>query len=269
MRREKQRRQMRLNIEGRTRKDILNAALSAGKTGAHIAPSLSLVEIALAVIEEMKDGDQFILSKGHGALGYYAAMHQSGKITDEQFSSFEQNGGEFPGQPSKSVNNGITYSSGSLGMGLSYAAGLAYAEAEHHFFVILGDGELNEGSVWEAAGLIKQHGLSNVTAIVDRNGLQSDGETYKIFEMDLYAIWQGYGWNILSCNGHLAEELKQSIMRAKENTDAPTVILAETTKGKGVSFMENNNGWHHHELTREDYDLAIKEIGERYGLCEK
>ena len=260
---------MELNIEGRARKDILDAALSAGPAGAHIGPSLSMVEIALACMDEMADSDKFILSKGHGALGYYAAMHQSKKITDEQFATFEQNGGEFPGQPKRGKTNGIDYSSGSLGMGLSYAAGLAYANRNNFYYVVLGDGELNEGSVWESAGLIKQHGLANVIAIVDYNGLQSEGRTVDIVGMNLQAIFKGYGWRVIECNGHAMDELKQSIETAKNSKSVPFVIFAHTVKGKGVPFMENNNEWHHHELSQEKYGFAMGEIGKRYGLCEK
>ena len=254
-----------MNREGMVRKDILDAARSAGKIGAHIAPSLSEVEICLAVLDSMDEGDKIILSKGHGALGYYAAMHQTGKISDEQFASFEINGGEYPGQPSKSETNCIDYSSGSLGMGLSYAAGLAYGNRKNKYFVILGDGELNEGSCWEAAIIIKRLDLSNVIAVIDQNGLQSDGRTADVTGMDLSSALYGFGWNIVSCDGHDICEIKKAIKAVV----SPTVILAKTTKGKGVSFMENNNEWHHHELRQDDYDKAIIEIGERYGLCEK
>lgn len=255
-----------LNIEGRVRKDILDAARSAGKAGAHIAPSLSIVEIALAVLQEMGRGDKFILSKGHGALGYYAAMHQAGRITHKMFASFASDGGDFPGQPSRSATNCIDYSSGSLGMGLSYAAGLAYADRGHRCFVILGDGEADEGSVWEAAGAIKKHGLHHVTALVDHNGMQSDGKTSDIVGLDLASIWKAYGWKVAVCDGHDTKGLADAIRSMEGAKDAPLAILAKTVKGKGVSFMENKNEWHHHELSQEDYDKALREVGERYGL---
>lgn len=256
-----------LTIEGCTRKDILDAAYLAGKTGAHIAPSLSLVELVLTVLQKMKTDDKFILSKGHGALGYYAAMHQCGLITDEQFASFEKNGGEFPGQPSRSKVNKIQYSSGSLGMGLSYASGLAYANKTARFFVILGDGELNEGSVWEAAGLIKRLNQKNIVAIIDNNGLQSDGRLEDITTINLKKLWMSYGWSVLECDGHNVSAIGRCIDTASDSCEDPTVILAKTIKGKGVSFMEDNNEWHHHELKQEDYEKAIAELGERYGLC--
>lgn len=256
---------MDLNLEGRIRCDILVAANRAGKTGAHIGPSLSLVEISLAILSEFSEKtDVFVLSKAHGALGYYATMHQIGMITDNQFETFEQNGGEFPGQPSRTKNNKVDYSSGSLGMGLSYAAGRAWANQDAKVFVILGDGELDEGSNWESAAIIAKQKLTNVVAIVDQNGLQSDGRCDDILDKDLKGMWLSHGWDVIECDGHETEELKKvihSIDKVK-----PTVVLAKTVKGRGVSFMENVNEWHHHELKDEQLEGALKEIGERYGL---
>lgn len=257
-----------LSIEGRIRVDILKAAYSAGRKGAHIAPSLSDAEICLAVLEDFDEGkDSFILSKGHGALGYYAAMHQAGMITDEQFVSFEQNGGEFPGQPSRGLNNKVEYSSGSLGMGLSYGLGVALGKrsAGGMVYVIVGDGELNEGSNWEAAALISQYGLDNLIVVVDNNDLQSDGNCKNIVGQDLASLWSAHGWKVESCDGHSIVDLKSKIHSA--HNGQPLVIMAQTVKGKGVSFMERNNAWHHAVLKDEDFQKALQEIGETYGLC--
>ena len=257
-----------MTTEGNVRKDILDAALSAGKTGAHIAPSLSMVEIILTVLRKKREADRVILSKGHGAAGLYAAMHQLGMLSDEQFASFEQDGGDFPGQPGRSSTNGIDFSSGSLGMGLSYGAGLSYACRSRRSFVLLGDGELNEGSVWEAAALIARHNLVNVIAVVDQNGLQSDGKTEDVLGMDLEAVWRSFGWQVMTCDGHSLTELEACMEMAVNGGCArPAVILAETVKGKGVSFMEHNNEWHHHVLSRKEYDAAVQELEVRYGLC--
>lgn len=254
-----------LSIEGKTRIDILQAALNAGKTGAHIAPSLSLVEIALAILKHYDmSKDTFVLSKGHGALGYYAAMHQMKVITDEQFASFENNGGEFPGQPSRTNNNHIDYSGGSLGMGLCYGVGTAIACPDANTFVVMGDGEVNEGSVWEAAMMASKRKLSNLIAVVDQNGLQSDGKCEEILGMDLERIWKAYGWNTVVCEGHSIDAIESAINNRPNNI--PTVILAQTVKGKGISFMENDNAWHHHELKQDEYALAVEEIGVKYGI---
>ena len=255
------------SIQGRTRLDILNASLSAGKSGAHIAPSLSDVEICLSILMDYREKeDSFVLSKGHGALGYYAAMHQVGMITDEQFDSFEENGGEFPGQPSRSPNNKIEYSSGSLGMGLPYALGVAIAKKKSSgiVYVIVGDGELNEGSNWEAAALASKYKLDNLIVVVDNNSLQSDGSCKDIVGQNIPELWKAYGWQVKECDGHLIDDLKQALGSA--HTAKPLVILAKTTKGKGVSFMENNNAWHHAVLKENDYQMAVQEIGDVYGL---
>ncbi len=254
---------MQVNIEGKTRQDILQAAFKAGKAGAHVAPSLSLVEISLAVLDVYdRAKDVVVLSKGHGALGYYAAMHQKGFISDAQFSSFEENGGEFPGQPSRTKTNCIDYSGGTLGVGLSYATGCVIAGKRA--FVILGDGEMNEGSNWEAADLAAKMNLNRLFAIVDNNGLQSDGECDNICAQNLAKIWSAHGWDVISCDGHSTNCIKEAII--KHNGDKPLAIIAKTTKGKGVSFMENNNEWHHHELTEEKLKESLLEVEQKYGL---
>lgn len=254
-------------LPGLVRTDILKAALSTGKVGAHIASSLSIVEIVISIFGCMNiETDSFILSKGHGALGYYAVLHQLQLISDEQFQSFEHNGGDFPGQPSRSKENRIEYSSGSLGMGLSYAVGVALSKKKKDgkIYVVLGDGELDEGSVWEAVALSSYLKLDNLVAIVDVNGLQSEGKTSEILNQDFKSIWKAHKWNTIVCDGHSQLELRKSL-GSLEN-EKPTVVLANTVKGKGISFMENNNEWHHHTLNEEQYNVAMKELSEQYGL---
>ena len=255
---------------GLVRLDILSAAYSAGKTGAHIAPSLSLVEICLAVLGFYdKKRDSFILGKGHGALGYYAAMHRLGMISDEQFASFEVNGGEFPGQPSRSPRNGIECSSGSLGMGMTYGLGVALAKKESggRVYVVVGDGELNEGSNWEAAALAGRYSLGNLIVVVDQNSLQSDGRCDEIVGQNLPALWAAHGWHVVSCDGHSVAALEEAIRGY--GGSQPLAVLARTTKGKGVSFMENNNVWHHAALNEENYRKAAEEIKVAYGLHQE
>ena len=251
-----------ISIEGRTRIDVLEAAFKAGSTGAHIAPSLSMIEISLAVLSVKAENDSVIVSKGHGALGYYAAMHQSGVISDEEFSTFEKDGGLFPGQPCRSDNDKIDYSGGSLGMGLSYGVGVATSKKQKgKVFVILGDGELNEGTNWESAQLASRLNLSNLLAVVDNNGLQSDGLCKEIIGVDYRKVWDAFGWDVLECDGHSLEQLKKIM---KEERKRPTVIIANTIKGKGVSFMENDNQWHHHTLDEKQMKDAIDEVCKRY-----
>lgn len=255
------------------RKKILTAANAAGSNGAHVAPSLSLVEILSVLYLHVakfdidnavwEGRDRIILSKGHGGLGYYAAMSEKGIISEEQFHSFEKNGGDLPGQPSKNSKLSIECSSGSLGMGLSYAVGLALSnECKKHdcnIYVILGDGELNEGSIWESAMFIGYHHLSNITAVIDKNSMQSDGDTEKVLTFDISAMWKACGWLVVECDGHNVSELVKAFALPCDNR--PKAIIANTVKGKGVSFMENAKEWHHNKLSDKQLAMALAEIG--------
>lgn len=255
------------------RRNIIQLAYNGGNNGAHIAPGLSIVEIMatlyLLVMTLNKDNmvnenrDRFILSKGHGALGYYTALYEAGLISKEGLYTFEHNGGAFPGQPSKNIKMGIDYSGGSLGMGLSYGIGLALSalkkKTPYQVFVLMGDGELNEGAVWEGAMLAAHMKIRNLTVIVDRNGMQSDGCSDDILCINVGKIWDAYGWNVINCNGHDVCSLYEAFSKRKDNS--PNIIVAETVKGKGVSFMENNNEWHHNRLTKEQYEKALNELG--------
>lgn len=246
------------------RRNVLRLTYNAGKKGAHVAPSLSLVEVLTVLFAECFDfeRDRFILSKGHGGLGYYCALHAAGRLTDEQLDTFETNGGDFPGQPSRQPGNGVLYSSGSLGMGLSYGVGHAWnmrrMGQDGRVVVVLGDGELNEGSVWESAMLASHQGLSNLLAIVDWNGMQADGDSRDILRMDLEKIWKAFGWDVTVCDGHDADSLRAAYQAAP--ADKPRVVLAKTVKGKGVSFMEGNRAWHHNHLSEEQYRAALREL---------
>lgn len=255
-----------LNIAAKSmRLNILRLAAKAGAEGkgAHIAPSLSMVEIlAVLFMKIIRPQDVFILSKGHGGLAYYTALKEAGIITDEQLDSFENDGGDFPGQPSKKNENGIVFSSGSLGLGLSYACGLAVAAKKQcndkKIYVLLGDGELNEGSNWEAVMFAKQQKLGNIVTVVDYNGMQSDGASKEILSVDLERVFISFGWQTQVCDGHSINELISAYNSPE--CGMPKVILAKTTKGKGVSFMENNNAWHHNRLNDEQYQNALKEV---------
>jgi transketolase len=209
--------------------------------------------------------DRFILSKGHGALAYYAALYEAGIISEDAFFSYEKNGGFFPGHPTKNNSIGIDYSGGSLGLGLSYGIGLALSadckQQNFKVYVLMGDGELNEGTVWESAMFAGYHHLSCLTAIVDRNGMQSDGRTEDIIEFDIDSMWHSCGWEVINCNGHSVESLLHAFMA--KNKEQPLVVIANTVKGKGVSFMENSKDWHHNRLSQEQYDSAILELRQK------
>jgi transketolase len=243
---------------------ILRLVHAAGNKGAHVASPLSMVEImASLLLGAMGRDDIFILSKGHGGLCYYAALKEAGRISGEQLDTFERDGGDFPGQPVKHLENGIVYSGGSLGMGLPYACGLALAskrKKEHkRIYVLLGDGELNEGSNWEAAMFARHQGLDNLTAVIDHNGMQSDGAAREILDVDWQALFRAHGWRVSLCDGHAADSLLGALT-IREEDGKPKAVIAETIKGKGVSFIENNAIWHHSRLTKEQYNDAVREV---------
>jgi transketolase len=247
------------------RLNILRLAAKAGKEGkgAHIAPSLSMVEILCVLhLKVMRPPDTFVLSKGHGGLAYYAALRESGVITGEQLDSFETSGGDFPGQPAKKAENGIAFSGGSLGLGLSYACGLAIAAKRQNrnqkIYVLLGDGELNEGSNWAAVMLARHHRLDNLVAIIDHNRMQSDGAASEILAVDLKSAFSSFGWDARECDGHCATELEDALSPAR--SEKPLAVFAKTVKGKGVSFMENNGAWHHARLNETQYQKSLGEV---------
>lgn len=252
------------------RLDVLRLAAKVGLEGkgAHIAPSLSMVEIAAVLfLKVMRPQDVFVLSKGHGGLAYYTALKASSRITDVQLETYLSDGGDFPGQPRKSREHGIAFSSGSLGMGLSYACGLALAarrrSEDKRVYVLIGDGELNEGSNWEAVMFAKQQKLGNLIAVIDQNGMQSDGSSSDILGVDMQGAFNAFGWQTRACDGHCVRELVSAFDFFGFDDcgcEMPKAVFATTTKGKGVSFMENNNAWHHAHLNQKQYRNALKEL---------
>lgn len=263
-----------LNATKNIRKNILTMALHAGAKGAHIGGGLSLPEILATLYlgvmnispESCKNvaRDRLILSKGHGAIALYATLKEAGFITEEELSSFKHNGSSFWTHPRKNPDIGIEFSSGSLGQGLSLAAGTALALKKKnnsaHVYVIIGDGECDEGAVWEAASFIAHHKLDNITVIIDENQLQLDGPTHEIVNKDNLANrWASFGFETIIADGHdVADLLKAFSYSIKEK---PVAIIARTVKGKGVSFIENNPEWHVHPITLQQYDQALKELG--------
>jgi len=242
---------------------------------AHLGGGLSMVEILATLYGSVlrvrpqeprwDDRDRFILSKGHGVLGYFAALLAAGFISEEVFATFQSNESDLIAHPVLNLDLGIESSNGSLGHGLSMAIGICLAAKkkgkDFRTFVMMGDGECNEGSVWEAVMSAAQLQLDNLTAIVDYNRLQSDGDSRKIIEFgDLAAKFRCFGWNVSEVDGHDLGQLLNAFAQTFA-LQAPHVIVAHTVKGKGISFMENNNEWHHKRLTKADYDLAIAELG--------
>ncbi len=207
------------------------------------------------------DRDRFVLSKGHGAPGLYAVLAESGYFDESELKNLRKINGLLQGHPTTSIP-GIEISSGSLGQGLSVANGMALAarvdKKGYHVYVILGDGELHEGQVWEAAMTAGHYKLSNVTAIIDRNCLQQSGRTEDTKCLEPLADkWKAFGWDVTEINGHDIDEIIDAL---DKKTESPHVIIANTVKGKGVSFMENNVGWHGRGPNKEEYEKAMKEL---------
>ena len=208
--------------------------------------------------------DRFILSKGHGVLGYFSALVAAGVISEEVYNTFQTNESDLIAHPVMNLDLSIESSNGSLGQGLSMAVGIALAakkkNAPFTTYVLLGDGECNEGSVWEAVMSAGQLRLDNLVAMVDYNKLQSDGAAGQIMDLgDLANKFRAFGWDAYDIDGHKIDQLVNAI-EAPIVEGKPRVIVANTIKGKGVSFMENNNEWHHNRLTKANFDLAIAEV---------
>ncbi len=210
--------------------------------------------------------DRFILSKEHGVLAYYTALYENGIITEEDLASFMKTGSAFLGHPVMNREKGIEFTSGSLGMGLSLAMGVAIGlkrkQLSNHVYVLLGDGESNEGSIWEGFLSAPHFNLDNLTVIIDRNGIQLGGKTNDILPMNhLEKVLEEMGWAVSTVDGHDIEAL---INVFDSVSNKPKLIIANTIKGKGVSFMEHNIDWHHAVLTNKLFNEAIEEQVKEY-----
>ena len=255
------------------RKDCLTMAKAAGSQGFHFGASFSVIElIAVLYLEVMKHPgdllqdearDRFILSKGHGVPAVYAVLKQMGVISEQELLTFKADVTRLYGHPSVNRELGIEFSSGSLGQGLSFGTGVSLAlkrkgNETSRTFVLLGDGECNEGAVWEAAMAAAKYSLTNLTAIIDRNHLQYDGSVDKVMPMDsMEEKWRSFGWETRLIDGH---DLLQCYEALSGRSDGPVAVIADTVKGKGVSFMENVPAWHHGIMTREQEAQALKEV---------
>ena len=243
----------------------------------HIASVLSVADIIAVLYADImnydcqnpnwNDRDRLILSKGHAGAAIYAALAEEGFFNREELKTHYADGSRLSGHVFHKGVPGIEISTGSLGHGLSIGAGIALAaksdEKNFKTYVILGDGECDEGSIWECALFANQFKLNNLIAIVDHNKMQSLDyceNTIKLEPLD--KKWETFGWNVIRIDGHDHQELKTALRKAKLETKGPTVIIADTIKGKGISFMENNIIWHYRFPDGEDYDKAIKELEE-------
>lgn len=217
---------------------------------------------------QWEDRDRFVLSKGHVAPVLYAALAESGYFPVEELTTLRSIGSKLQGHPVRGKVPGVEMSTGSLGQGLSMACGIALAGKmdgkDYKTYCLLGDGELQSGQNWEAAMFAHQYKLSNLIAVVDRNRLQITGNTEDVNSLDpLPEKWRAFGWNVIIINGHNIRQISESIDKAKLSLKNPTVIIMNTVKGKGVSFMEDNVSFHGKACNDEEYAKAVAEIKER------
>jgi len=256
------------------RKGALTAVYSA-KSG-HPGGSLSIAEImAYLYFEEMKvdpknpkdpDRDRFVLSKGHTAPALYATLAEKGFFPKEDLKTFRNKDSYLQGHPDMKGTPGVDMTTGSLGIGISAACGIALSaklsEKKYRVWAVCGDGEMEEGQVWEAAMFAPHYGLNNLCVFIDFNGLQIDGEITKVMNpTPIDDKFKAFGWNVLMINGHNLDEIASAVENAKKSTK-PTAIVCKTIKGKGVSFMENQASWHGSAPNEEQYIQAMKELDE-------
>ena len=264
-------------IASRVRADIVKAVHKAGS--GHLGGSLSAADIVTALYfkemridpqhPRMEGRDKFILSKGHAGPVQYAALAERGYFPVEDMMSLRKLGSHFQGHPNRDKVAGIEMSTGSLGQGFSVAVGMAMAgkldeaagKASGRVYALLGDGELQEGLVWEAAMAAAHYKLDNLCAIVDWNGLQIDGKNEDVMTVAPVADkFAAFGWNVINIDGHDFAQILDAFSKARECKGRPTMIIAETVKGKGVSFMENEAGWHGKAPDEEQTKQAIAEL---------
>lgn len=255
------------------RLDILEEVFSA--SSGHPGGSMSIAEIlAFLYFHEMRidpknpkweDRDRFVLSKGHTAPGLYAALAERGFFPTEDLKTFRHIDSYLQGHPDMKGVPGVDMSSGSLGLGVSTACGMALSgkvyNKDYRVYTVLGDGEIAEGQVWEAAMFASHYKLDNLTAFVDFNGLQIDGKITDVMNSTpIDDKFKAFGWHVIVIDGHDIQQIENAVEEAKATKGQPTMILCKTVKGKGVSFMENQAGWHGKAPNAEQYEQAVAEL---------
>ena len=256
------------------RKNILT--MIANANSGHPGGSLGAADIlGVLYFEEMNineananslDRDKFVLSKGHAAPVLYATLFEKG-IYKGDLNTFRCINSKLQGHPNMNYVEGVDMSTGSLGQGISAAVGMAMANKlsknENRVYTLLGDGECNEGQVWEAAMAAAHYKLDNLCAILDYNGLQIDGDTVEVMDSSpLDKKFEAFNWNVIKIDGNDLDQIREAFKQAKEVKGKPTLIFAKTVKGKGVSFMENNAAWHGVAPNKKELEKALKEVEE-------
>jgi len=241
----------------------------------HIAPSFSAVELLVALYFKIlkidknnyrdNDRNRFILSKGHASAALYAILAEKGIIDENILNTFCQRGSILGGHPEAHSIPGVEVSTGSLGHGLSFGTGMALAgkldKKDYRVFALLSDGECQEGTVWESAMFASHHKLDNLIAIIDHNKLQSLGQIDNIVSLKPFADkWESFGWGVREVNGHNIPEIIDALEGVPFSKNRPSVLIAHTTKGKGISFMENNPIWHYRMTNKDELKIVLDEL---------
>lgn len=245
-----------------------------GNTG-HLASAFSVIEILYvlyfcgilkydAANPDWEDRDKLVMSKGQGSLALYSVLSKAGFFPKEELDTFCQPGSKLGGEPRLGDIPGVEASTGSLGHGLSYAVGIAMAyktqNRKNHVYVIIGDGECQEGSVWEAAMAAKNFKLDNLTVIMDNNKLQAMGTVKELMDIDDWSgKWKEFGWHVINVDGHDIGQV-ESALKEQRIQGVPTIVIADTIKGKGVSFMENVPIWHFRMPNKEELKIVMDEL---------
>ncbi|MGI6433458.1 MAG: transketolase [Sphaerochaetaceae bacterium] len=242
----------------------------------HPGPSMSCIDILASLyfgvmnIDSKRplweDRDRFILSKGHACPALYVTLANKDYFSKNEYSSLRALHGSLQGHPTMQKTPGLDMTSGSLGNGLGIACGMAkaakYLKKSYYTYAVLGDGELQEGSVWEAALFAKKHQLDNLIIFVDKNGWQSGGSVFECSGLtEIREKWDSFGWHVQEIDGHNVEHILNAVSTAKSVNNLPSVIIANTIKGKGLPFMEDDNSWHKKVPTEEQVERAIKILG--------
>ena len=261
-------------ISSKVRCDIINMIAEAGS--GHPGGSLSATDLMVAIYfyfmrhdpknPNWEERDRILLSKGHASALLYSCLAESGYFPVEELKTFRKLGSRLQGHPSRIKKTpGVEISSGSLGQGLSVGVGMAIAlrlqKKDSRVYVFIGDGECDCGQIWEAAMSASHYELDNLCTILDYNGLQIDGTTEEVMSLEpLSKKWKDFGWNVIEVNGHDFREIIEGYEKAKNYKSKPSLILAKTKKGKGVSFMENQCGWHGKAPSSDQTNAALKEL---------
>lgn len=228
----------------------------------HVGGSLSIADVLVGLYFGVKeDTDKFVLSKGHASPALYATLALKGYLPEDELMTFRALGSRLQGHPKLNTDIGIDMSTGSLGQGVSCACGMAIADRNTQVWTVLGDGECQEGQVWESFMFANHYKLSNLCVIIDNNNLQISGKVTDCMNLNPLADkLKAFGFNVLEIDGHNFDEIDTALKNARQEKNRPTAVIAKTIKGKGVSFMENDAGWHGTAPKEEQYNLAMKEL---------